>query len=128
RPYIYTTAMSPLNALAIRQALQWNQSEAGEAARAILQQHIQQFRTGAAEIGLSLWDAPSAIQPLLLGSSQTALEWSEQLKQQGLWVSAIRPPTVPVGQARLRITLSASHAPEHIAQLLAALKTIHAKQ
>ena len=61
------------------------------------------------------------IQPLLVGDSQRALQVSEVLRQQGIWVSAIRPPTVPVGSARLRVTLTASHTAEQVNQLLQAL-------
>lgn len=120
RPYIYTTAMPQLNALAIREALKLVQN--AQASRETLQQHIQQFRQGALAMDLTLWDSPTPIQPIILGSSETALAWSETLKQKGFWVSAIRPPTVPAGQARLRVTLSASHTTEQIDALLDALK------
>jgi len=120
RPYIYTTAMPQLNAVAIREALRLVQKN--QASRETLNLHIQQFRQGALEMGLQLWDSPSPIQPIILGESETALAWSESLKQQGFWVSAIRPPTVPSGQARLRVTLSAKHTSEQINQLLKALK------
>lgn len=125
RPYIYTTAMPQLNALAIREALKLVRStEVGGAAREKLQQHIKQFKAGAKAIGLTLWDSPTPIQPILLGDSETALMWSEKLKQKGFWVTAIRPPTVPAGQARLRITLSASHSKQQIDSLLKALMEI----
>ncbi len=120
RPYIYTTAMSPLNALAIREALTLVQN--ATTSRETLQNHVQQFRQGARQIGLTLIDSPSPIQAIILKQSETALAWSEYLKQQGFWVSAIRPPTVPKGQARLRVTLSAQHTTNNIAQLLNALK------
>ncbi len=125
RPYIYTTAMPQLNALAIRESLTLVQSpEVGGASRETLKQHIKQFRTGANALGLTLWDSPTPIQPIMLGDSETALMWSEKLKQKGFWVSAIRPPTVPDGQARLRITLSASHSTVQIQDLLKALADI----
>lgn len=120
RPYIYTTASSPLNAVATRSALQRVKQMYAE--RAMLQQHIARFRAGAEKIGLNLWPSPSAIQPIILGDSATALRWSEQLKQRGFWVTAIRPPTVPQGQARLRITLTAKHTPAQIDALLNALR------
>jgi len=124
RPYIYTTAMSPLNALASRAALK--RVIAAEPERMRLQQHIQQFRQGAHALGLQLWQSQSAIQPIILGRSETAIQWSEALKQKGFWVTAIRPPTVPTGQARLRITLSAGHSSAHIEALLQALKEVQA--
>ncbi len=120
RPYIYTTAMPPLNAIAIREALKLVQN--AHASRETLTQHIQQFRTGAQQIGLTLIDSPTPIQAIILKQSHTALAWSEHLKQQGFWVTAIRPPTVAKNQARLRITLSAQHTSEHIEQLIKALK------
>ena len=58
----------------------------------------------------------------MLGSSETALNWSEALKKAGLWVTAIRPPTVPKNQSRLRVTLTADHTPEQIDRLIKALK------
>ncbi|MBN2865900.1 MAG: 8-amino-7-oxononanoate synthase [Thiotrichales bacterium] len=122
RPYIYTTAMSPLNALASRAALK--RVIEAEPERARLQQHIQQFRQGAQALGLQLWESQTAIQPIILGSSETAIEWSDALKQKGFWITAIRPPTVPVGQARLRVTLSAGHTSEHIETLLDALNAV----
>ena len=122
RPYIYTTAMSPLNALASRTALK--RVIEAEAEREKLQRHIQQFRAGAKALGLQLWESQTAIQPIILGNSETAITWSEALKQKGVWVTAIRPPTVPAGQARLRITLSAGHTPAHINALLNALKQV----
>jgi 8-amino-7-oxononanoate synthase len=122
RPYIYTTAMSQLNAFASRVALQHVQT--AQVSRETLRQHIAHFRQGARALGLNLVDSPSPIQPILLGDSQTALAWSEQLKQRGFWVGAIRPPTVPQGQARLRVTLSSQHTSAHIDALLAALQDI----
>ncbi|BCN92395.1 8-amino-7-oxononanoate synthase [Thiomicrorhabdus immobilis] len=122
RPYIYTTAMPQLNALAIREALKLVKN--GQASRETLQQNIKHFREGALQIGLQLWPSDTAIQPIMLGKSDTAVEWSEALKQAGFWVTAIRPPTVPQNQARLRVTLSAIHTPEQIDQLLDALKAI----
>ncbi|MCF6253975.1 MAG: 8-amino-7-oxononanoate synthase, partial [Thiomicrorhabdus sp.] len=119
RPYIYTTAMPPLNAVAIQEALTLVQH--ADASRENLKQHIQHFRQGANQIGLTLIDSPSPIQAIILKQSETALKWSESLKQQGFWVTAIRPPTVPKGQARLRVTLSSQHTTTQIDQLLSAL-------
>ncbi|WP_040726812.1 8-amino-7-oxononanoate synthase [Thiomicrorhabdus sp. Kp2] len=125
RPYIYTTAMPQLNALAIREALKLIKE--GEASRETLQKNIQHFREGAQKIGLTLWPSKTAIQPIMLGKSELAIAWSEALKKAGFWVSAIRPPTVPKNQARLRVTLSASHTTEQIDQLLFELEKIQSQ-
>ncbi|WP_321325129.1 8-amino-7-oxononanoate synthase [Thiomicrorhabdus sp.] len=124
RPYIYTTAMPQLNALAIREALKLVKD--AKASRETLQKNIQYFRAGAQKIGLELWQSDTPIQPIMLGKSETAMAWSDALKQAGFWVSAIRPPTVPKNQARLRLTLSANHTIEQIDQLLTALAKIQA--
>ncbi|MBE0493034.1 MAG: 8-amino-7-oxononanoate synthase [Thiomicrospira sp.] len=120
RPFIYTTAMSPMNALATRTALKLLRE--GDDLRDQLHANIAQFRTGAKALGLNLMPSVSAIQPILLGDSAKAVAWSEALKQAGFWVSAIRPPTVP--QARLRVTLSAAHSDAQIEALLSALAHI----
>jgi len=125
RPYIYTTAMPQLNALAIREALKLIKE--GEASRETLQKNIQHFREVAQKIGLTLWPSETAIQPIMLGKSELAIGWSEALKKAGFWVSAIRPPTVPKNQARLRVTLSASHTIEQIDQLLFELEKIQSQ-
>ena len=122
RPYIYTTAMPPAVAAAALVAVQLAQADSWR--RDKLTALIQRFRTGAAQLGLTLSSSTSAIQPLVLGDAQAALNAAHALEQQGLLVTAIRPPTVPAGSARLRITLSAAHEEEHIDQLLGALETL----
>ncbi|MFC5441199.1 8-amino-7-oxononanoate synthase [Rhodanobacter ginsenosidimutans] len=124
RPYIYTTAMPPAVAAAARVAVQLAQSETWR--REKLAANIARFRRGAAELGLPLLPSSSAIQPLMLGDADTAMAASHHLEQHGLLVGAIRPPTVPAGKARLRITLSAAHDDAHVDQLLAALETLPA--
>ena len=121
RPYIYTTALPPALAEAMLANLELLQQPQR---RQQLQQHIQYFRQQAAALALPLMPSQSAIQPLLIGDARRALHISEQLKQRGLWVSAIRPPTVPDGSARLRITLTASHSRDQIDRLLAALARV----
>ncbi|GGY29894.1 8-amino-7-oxononanoate synthase [Rhodanobacter panaciterrae] len=122
RPYIYTTAMPPALAAAALEAVQLAQAEAWR--REKLTALIARFRSGAMELDLPLLTSASAIQPLLLGSADAALAAAQALEGQGLLVSAIRPPTVPAGQARLRITLSAAHEEAHVDHLLAALETL----
>lgn len=119
RSYIYTTAMPAAIAAATREALQLLQNENWRRDR--LQSLIKQFRAGAEQLGLSLMDSQSAIQPLLVGDTARAVTFSEKLRQSGFLISAIRPPTVPEGTARLRITLSAEHTDEHVDRLLQAL-------
>ncbi|MCY1461400.1 8-amino-7-oxononanoate synthase [compost metagenome] len=82
---------------------------------------IQQFRSGAEQIGLQLMDSFTPIQPILIGDSARALRLSQMLRERGLLVSAIRPPTVPAGSARLRVTLSAAHSEAQVQLLLDAL-------
>jgi 8-amino-7-oxononanoate synthase len=89
-----------------------------------LQQLVAHFRAGARQLGLPLLASSTPIQPVLAGSAQRALAWSRQLEAQGILVTAIRPPTVPEGSARLRITLSASHTEQQLERLLDALSTL----
>lgn len=123
RPYIYTTAIPPALAAAAHEAVLLAQSESWR--RGKLASLIERFRRGAAELGLPLSASISAIQPLLMGSASAALAAAEALERKGLLVTAIRPPTVPRGQARLRITLSASHDESHVDRLLGALEALH---
>jgi 8-amino-7-oxononanoate synthase len=122
RTYIYTTAMPPALAAATLAAVRLAQTETWR--RDKLNTLIARFRHGAAELGLPLMPSPTAIQPLLLGDAQAALDVAETLESQGFLVTAIRPPTVPQGKARLRITLSTSHEQEHVDRLLDALAAI----
>ena len=123
RPYIYTTAMPPALAAAALAAVRLAQTESWR--REKLAALVERFRAGAKQLGLPLLPSSSAIQPLLLGSAEMALTAAQTLEQHGLLVSAIRPPTVPIGKARLRITLSAAHDESQVDQLLAALESLH---
>jgi len=89
-----------------------------------LQMLIKQFRQGAKQLGLNLMTSHTAIQPVVIGDAQTALQISDALRAKGIMVTAIRPPTVPQGTARLRITLSAAHSLEQVNQLLEALASL----
>ncbi|SFK41053.1 8-amino-7-oxononanoate synthase [Rhodanobacter glycinis] len=122
RPYIYTTAMPPALAAAALAAVTAAREESWR--REKLAALIARFRAGAAELGLALMPSPSAIQPLQLGDAQVALDTAQALEQRGFLVGAIRPPTVPKGQARLRITLSAAHEEADIDHLLQALNEL----
>ena len=120
RPYIYTTAMPPAVAAATLVSLRLTQ--AADDRRELLAAHIRRFRDGAAQLGYTLMDSATPIQPLLIGSDADAVALSERLRERGCLISAIRPPTVPEGTARLRITLSAAHTPQDVNTLLAALE------
>lgn len=119
RPYIFTTASSPLLAAALLTSLELIAQ--GDDRRSHLYRLIDRLRAGLAGLPWRLLPSPSAIQPLLIGENTAAVRLSEQLLARGLWVPAIRPPTVPVGTARLRISLSAAHTERHIDALIAAL-------
>lgn len=119
RAYVFTTALPAAVAEATRTSLRLLQQESWR--REKLQQLIARFRMGAQQQGLQLMDSLTAIQPVLIGNSGQAVDASNRLLEQGFWVSAIRPPTVPAGTARLRITFSANHAETQVDALLDAL-------
>ncbi len=119
RAYIYTTAPPPLLAHALLTSLQLIEHE--EWRRDRLQLLIRQLQQGLAGNARRLMRSATPIQPLLVGGNAEALALSARLAAQGLLVPAIRPPTVPRGTARLRISLSADHQPADVAQLIAAL-------
>jgi 8-amino-7-oxononanoate synthase len=89
-----------------------------------LQSLVQLFRQGASELGLPLMESFTPIQPLVLGDAARAMQVSQQLREQGFLISAIRPPTVPEGTARLRITFSAEHEERHVNRLLEGLANV----
>jgi 8-amino-7-oxononanoate synthase len=116
RTWIYTTAMPPAIAAASLASLAIVIEETWR--REKLQALIQQFRQGAQQLGLQLMPSDTAIQPIVLGTASTAIHVSQTLRQQGILVAAIRPPTVPNNTARLRITFSAEHSEQDVVQLL----------
>ncbi|HEX2584275.1 MAG TPA: 8-amino-7-oxononanoate synthase [Steroidobacteraceae bacterium] len=122
RTYIYTTATPPAVAAATREALQVLQRESWR--REVLHTHIRRFRAGAKQLGLKLMESSTAIQPLMMGNEVNVLRASTILLEEGFVVTAIRPPTVPQGTARLRITLSAAHSETDIDRLLDALSRL----
>lgn len=117
--YVYTTATPPALSVALSQSLQL--IEQGDALREHLQKLIGQLRKGLSDLPWQLMPSETAIQPLLIGDNMEALRLSDALRERGIWVAAIRPPTVPQGTARLRITLSAAHSEADVAQLIAVL-------
>tara|TARA_R110001599_G_scaffold353459_1_gene592411 strand:- start:108904 stop:110112 length:1209 start_codon:yes stop_codon:yes gene_type:complete len=116
RTYIYTTALPPAVAAASLESLRLLHDESWR--REHLASLIARFRHGAQQLGLPLMPSTSAIQPLMVGDAARALDLSDKLRQRGLLIGAIRPPTVPAGTSRLRITLSAAHSEEQVDQLL----------
>ena len=122
RSYIFTTAMPAAIAAATRKSLQLLGKETWR--REKLQTLVRQFRAGAAELNLTLVDSMTAIQPVIVGSSEQTLDFSEKLLEQNVLISAIRPPTVPEGTARLRVTFSAAHTEEHVDKLLSVLSAV----
>lgn len=119
RPYIYTTSQPPAVACATLKSLELLRTESWR--REHLNKLVARFREGAAAIGLTLMDSATPIQPILIGDSARALRLSALLRARGLLVTAIRPPTVPAGSARLRVTLSAAHSEAQLELLLQAL-------
>ncbi|MCQ8181184.1 8-amino-7-oxononanoate synthase [Methylomonas sp. SURF-1] len=119
RTYVYTTALPAAVAEATRTGLRLLQAESWR--REQLQALVGHFRRGAEQQGLRLMASATAIQPLLVGDSGRALVASRELADLGFWVGAIRPPTVPAGSARLRITFTAHHSLQQVDALLAAL-------
>ena len=122
RSYIYTTALPPAVAAATQESLRIVQAESWR--RTQLTERVAQFRQGVANLGLPLGTSVTPIQPLFSGSAARALVWSRHLEHQGILVPAIRPPTVPQGRARLRVTLSALHDESQVTRLLRALATL----
>jgi 8-amino-7-oxononanoate synthase len=122
RSYIYTTAMPAAIAEATRCSLKLIQNEAQHLKT--LNGNIAYFKSCCSEAGLAIEDSQTAIQPLLIGDDEKAISLSQQLFDKGLLVTAIRPPTVPEGTSRLRITLSAKHSRDHIDQLVELLSQL----
>ncbi|WP_151704019.1 8-amino-7-oxononanoate synthase [Nitrincola alkalilacustris] len=119
RSYIYTTSMPPAVAEATRTSLRLLQHESWR--REHLNALISRFRQGCSQLGYRLMASQSPIQPLLIGDAGKAVAISRALEAQGIYISAIRPPTVPAGSARLRVTLSAAHSEDQVDRLLNAL-------
>ena len=119
RTAIYSTALAPATAHAAVKAL--NIAQEGKLGQKLLA-NIDYFKNQAKHLGIDLLPSDTAIQPMLLGSDAAALSAMKALKEKGLWVTAIRPPTVPEGTSRLRIVLSSAHSQSQIDQLLAGLR------
>ena len=119
RSYIYTTASPPALSVALSESLKLIAE--GDEWRAHLQGLITKLREGLEGLRWATMESGTAIQPLMIGGNQAALDLSVALRERGIWVPAIRPPTVPVNTARLRITLSAAHTAADVTRLIEAL-------
>ena len=122
RTYIYTTASPPAAAEAVRASLNIISSQ--PELRQQLDDNIRYFRNCCYEMDVKITESQTAIQPVMIGDAQTTVSISEQLLAKGLLITAIRPPTVPEGTARLRITLSAAHTHAQIDKLVSALDVV----
>ena len=122
RSYIFTTASSPVLASAICASLELIAN--GDDRRSHLQKLITRLQNGLSGSRWILLPSFTAIQPVVIGENDAVLKVSEGLRDRGIWVPAIRPPTVPVGSARLRISLSAAHTEEQVDTLVQALKEL----
>jgi 8-amino-7-oxononanoate synthase len=116
RTYIYTTALPPAVAAATRAALRVMRAEPWRREQVL--RHAQRFREGVGQLGLPLMPSRTPIQPVVVGSEAAATAASSALFELGLWVPAIRPPTVPAGTSRLRFTFSAAHGASDVERLL----------
>ncbi|NUS39305.1 MAG: 8-amino-7-oxononanoate synthase [Lysobacter sp.] len=125
RPYLYTTALPPALAAASLAAVKLARKDAWR--REKLQALVARFREGAARAGFQLLPSDTPIQPLVVGSDHDALALAAALEARGYWAAAIRPPTVPEGSARLRITLGAAHTEADVDGLLGALAVSRAE-
>ena len=124
RTYVFTTASPPMLATALLASL--DLIAAGEWRRAKLQALAERLAAGLAGLPWRLLPSRTPIQPLVVGDSGRAVALMEALLERGIWVPAIRPPTVPTDTARLRISLSAAHEPEDITRLIHALHELAA--
>ena len=124
RPFIFTTSTSPLLAHTVQASLRLMADEPER--RAALRARMAELKHQLAGLPWTLLPSDTPIQPLLIGGNAEALAVSAGLRARGIWVPAIRPPTVPPGSARLRIALSAAHQPQDIVRLAAALRELAA--
>ncbi len=124
RPYIYTTAAPPALAHALLTSVDLIAGHEGAIRRAHLQGLIAQLQSALRLQRWQLFSSPTAIQPVIIGGNDEALRAAATLHEQGYWVPAIRPPTVPLNTARLRITLSAAHTTQQVAQLAVAFNAL----
>ena len=121
RSFIFSTAPVPAQFAAAKRGVQLVQSDEGEALRTRLWANVDALKNGLIQQGWKLPVVRSAILPLMIGDEREALALAERLREAGVWVPAVRYPTVARGAARLRVTVSAAHQPKHLDALLEAL-------
>jgi 8-amino-7-oxononanoate synthase len=124
RPYIFTTAAPPAVAHAVSASLVLIAGEEGDARRTHLTELIERTRQILRRTRWQPVDSHTAIQPVIVGDNETTLALAARFEADGLWVPAIRPPTVPEGTSRLRLSLSAAHSHDDLSKLEAALARI----
>jgi 8-amino-7-oxononanoate synthase len=122
RTFVYTTAQPAAIAAATLASLQLIETDHWR--RTHLKNLIKQFRQGAEELGFRLMDSITAIQPIVIGDVEQAVKAGQALEDRGFLVGVIRPPTVPEGSSRLRVTLSVGHTEQDVSQLLDALEIV----
>jgi 8-amino-7-oxononanoate synthase len=122
RTYVFTTAMPPMVAAAVRASLEVMRDEPWRRER--LREHAALLRRRLRALPWTLLDSVTAIQPVIVGDNARVMRLMDQLWERGFWVPAIRPPTVPEGSARLRVSLSAAHTTEQVAALADALEAV----
>ena len=116
RDYTYSTAMSPL--LADNTLVRLKHIKKANTQRAMLYKNIATFKHLAQQHNIAVMESDTAIQPIVLGCAEQTLKAANKLKQQGIWLTAIRPPTVAYNTARLRVTLTAAHTLDDITYLV----------
>ncbi|MFC7515537.1 8-amino-7-oxononanoate synthase [Herbaspirillum sp. GCM10030257] len=126
RPYIYTTAAAPALAHALMTSVELISGHEGAIRRAHLQQLVGQLQSALHLQRWTLLASQTAIQPVIIGRNDEALRAAAALQEQGVWVPAIRPPTVPADTARLRITLSAAHTAADVTRVAEAINAVEA--
>jgi len=124
RSFIFSTAPSPVVSAAARAGVKLIQGAEGDSLRQQLWQRVEELRQGVESLGWNPTSAPSAIQPLIVGEGAKALSMMMHLREAGFFIPAIRYPTVPRNEARLRVTTTAGHTGEDVAALLDAVSTI----
>jgi len=125
RPYIYTTAAAPALAHALQTSIALISGDEGKQRRQHLRQLIRMFSNGLNLRDWNLLPSQTAIQPVVIGDNAAMLQAAENLRKQGYWVGAIRPPTVPAGTARLRVTLTAAHQVSDVHMLVQAMNRMN---